>query len=439
MPLKQRLEGKDMNIAIDASTLNEKNRAGVSEYAYQLIKEFAKVSDNLYTLYFRQLPDKELIQELIGDNKNMYVKVVESKRFWTQVGLAKELNKSQFDIFFSPRHTLPILTRKTLKKVVVIHDVGYGKYHSVFKKSLFNLSTMWALRVADKVIAVSSVTKQKLLENYNIKEEKVSVVYEGVDYQFFQSTEILRSLALSQNDVEKMHRHPDFPPVIASVAWQSKTAASGTPRSDEHLRHSEVIAEESTISEDLSQIKNKYNLNNNYIFFIGTIQPRKNLKNQFKAFKNFIEQNKINDLEFVVAGANGWKYQDILDCPKKLGIENKVKFIGRVDDKDLTLLFKGAKFTTFVSKEEGFGLPILQSMASGTAVITSNVSSMPEVAGESAILADPTSINAITKGYKELYFNDALREDLRQSGLKRVLMFTWQKTAESTLQIFSKL
>jgi len=367
-----------MRIAIDASTLNEKNRAGVSEYTYQLIKEFAKTSDNSYTLYFRELPSKELMQELTGDNKNVYVKVVKSKRFWTQIGLAKELNKSDFDIFFSPRHTLPILTRKTLKKVVVIHDVGYGKYHSFFKKSLFNLSTMWSISVADKVIAVSGATKQKLLEEFKLDENKIEVIYEGVDTNVFS-------------------------------------------------RHFEV-----------ADIKKKYNLSN-YIFFIGTIQPRKNLKNQFEAFKNFIEQNNINDLEFVVAGANGWQYQDILDYPKALGIENKVKFIGRVDDKDLALLFKGAKFATFVSKEEGFGLPILQSMASGTAVVTSNVSSMPEVAGESAILVDPASIKAITKGYKELYFNDALREDLRQSGLKRVLMFTWASTAEQTLQIFNKL
>lgn len=169
----------------------------------------------------------------------------------------------------------------------------------------------------------------------------------------------------------------------------------------------------------------------NYFLFVGTVQPRKNLERVIKAFASYLHGNKG---QFVIAGSKGWLSDGIYQLPKKLGIENQVKFLGYVADKDLPALYSGAKALLFPSLFEGFGLPILEAQACGCPVITSNISSMPEVAGRGAILVDPYNIEDIVKGMKRVK-GKGEREKLIEQGFKNVKRFSWEKSARETLKV----
>lgn len=167
-----------------------------------------------------------------------------------------------------------------------------------------------------------------------------------------------------------------------------------------------------------------------YYLFVGTIQPRKNLERLMQAFSNTTGAN------LVIAGLKGWLSEEIYTLPKKLGIEKRVKFLGRVEDKDLPALYSGALALVFPSLFEGFGLPILEAQACGCPVITSNISSMPEVAGDGALYVNPDSIEDIIRGIREI---GGIREKLIKNGFENVKRFSWEKCAKETLKVLEGL
>lgn len=162
----------------------------------------------------------------------------------------------------------------------------------------------------------------------------------------------------------------------------------------------------------------------NYFLFVGTIQPRKNLE-------RLIEAVAKTDKILVIVGSKGWMSEKIYKLPKKLGIEERVKFLGYVPDRDLPALYSGAIALTFPSLFEGFGLPILEAQACGCPVLTSNVSSMPEIAGKKAIYVDPYDVNDIVKGLEKVQGAKADLENIKR--------FSWEKCAEETLKVLETL
>ncbi len=147
----------------------------------------------------------------------------------------------------------------------------------------------------------------------------------------------------------------------------------------------------------------------------------------------------LQEFKLVLVGQKGWKSEGIYNLPKQLGIEDNVKFLGRVPDNDLVGLYNGATALTYPSLFEGFGLPILEAFACGCPVITSDVSSMPEIAGDGAILVDPYNIVAISKAMRELAGNDILRSSLIKKGIVRAGEFSWQKCARETLTVLESV
>lgn len=176
---------------------------------------------------------------------------------------------------------------------------------------------------------------------------------------------------------------------------------------------------------------------NNYFLFVGTVQPRKNLTRVIQAFSRVILSDKRR-ISLVIAGQKGWMSDEIYKLPKKLGIENRVKFLGYVPDEKLPKLYAGAIALVFPSLFEGFGLPILEAQACGCPVITSNISSMPEIAGKGAILVDPYDIDDIVKGMNRI-MNHELRIKLRKAGLENIKRFSWEKCARETLQVLESV
>ncbi|MBI2334189.1 glycosyltransferase family 4 protein [Candidatus Daviesbacteria bacterium] len=169
----------------------------------------------------------------------------------------------------------------------------------------------------------------------------------------------------------------------------------------------------------------------NYFLFVGTVQPRKNLERIITAFSHQLSVDRL-----VIAGNKGWLSDKIYDLPKKLGIEKRVKFLGYVPDGKLPALYSGAIALVFPSLFEGFGLPILEAQACGCPVITSNVSSMPEVAGKGAILVDPYNIDDIVKGMERVKSQES-RVKIIKAGFENIKRFSWEKCARETLKILS--
>lgn len=366
-----------MLIGYDGSKLNWQHKTGTENYASLLLEHLLRLdSDNAYRLYVRHPLDAKYLQA------NVQQKLIKQSRLWTQVGLAAEVWRHQPDILFIPAHTMPIIHKPGLKCVVTIHDLGYEylpQHHQYPHKLYLNRTTEFAAKHASHLIAVSEFTKQDLVRKLGVSAERITVVYEGVDAQ--------------QN-----HRPTD---------------------------------------DYIKDIKKKYRLNQPYILFVGTIQPRKNLVRLIEAFAQL--KDKHPHLQLVLAGNRGWLSEDIYAAPQQLGVADRVKFLGYIDEGDKPALYAGAELTALLSLFEGFGLPILESMACGTPVIASDSSSLPEVTGDAGILVHPTDINAMATGLDKLLTNSRLRQELIAKGYQQIKKFSWQQTAEQTLKVFERV
>ena len=381
-----------MVIGYDGSEAFVKNRTGVENYAYQLLLHLSKIDHkNQYLIY---LDPRTNDPKKVGNwPSNFKFQILNFKLLWTQGGLALHSFTDPLDLLFVPAHTIPVLRRPGLKTVMTVHDLG-SEYlpamHQLKQRLYLDFITKLQLKTATKLIAVSKATKEDLIKKVGVDAKNINVIYEGINkYQNKAIVGEIKVNRLRQIDREK----------------------------------------------------------SNYFLFVSTIQPRKNLKRLIIAYALFLEDlrkknPKSNPLnlkslpKLILAGGKGWLSDEIYQLPKKLGIEKDVKFLGRVSDQQLTALYKNALAFVYPSLYEGFGLPILEAMSYGLPVITSNISSMPEVAGDSAILVDPYKVEEIRKGLAQIYQDKNLRQKLKLQGQQRLKQFSWTKSAKETLQLF---
>ena len=181
-----------------------------------------------------------------------------------------------------------------------------------------------------------------------------------------------------------------------------------------------------------------------YLLFVGTIEPRKNIVGLLHAFHHLrtrygAADSRVAETQLVVAGGTGWLYEEVQATVQELDLGGSVRFMGRVSDELLHVLYAGARANVHPAYYEGFGLPPLEAMACGTPTIVSNVSSLPEVVGDAALLVDPTSAEEIAVAMHRLIADDALHAELREKGLPRARCFSWQKAARSTLDVYRKV
>lgn len=367
-----------MTIGIDASRAFVKKRTGTENYAYQLLKHIAKIDrSNHYILYTN---GSNVVDFALPSN--FWVKSIPLPRLWTQVGLASRTFFDPVKTLFIPSHTLPVIRRPRMKTVVTIHGLEYEylpQHYQFPQKLLLNRSTEYAVRHADCLIAVSRWTKEELVRRLGADPQKIKVIYEGVDVDQFK------------------------------VDKSAKT-----------------------------RVKRKYKIRGDFILFVGTIQPRKNLERLVEAFKLLLFDYS-GPLSLVLAGKKGWMYDKILTAPKRFGVGDKVKFLGHVPDSDLVALYHGARVFCLPSLMEGFGLPVLEAMASGCPVVASRVGALPEVMGKAGLLVNPKKANEIADALSLVLKNPGLSEDLREKGLRRVKSFSWQKASAETVEILSTL
>lgn len=383
-------------IGIDGSRAFSKRRTGTENYSYQLLKKLAKIDHkNKYLIYLRPSFPKELGEEREEERidkwpKNFKFKILEYFRLWTQFGLALQTFKDSMDVLFVPAHTTPLIHKPGLKTVVTVHDLGseyLPKTHQLKQRLYLSFMQQYQLKKATKIIAVSKATKEDLVKRLGIEEKKIEVVYEGFNSDLYKPL---------KNDL-------------------------------------------------LFPILNRYVIeNSNYFLFVGTVQPRKNLARIITSFAKVIHQYTKNppvnksrlgqSPDLVIVGSKGWLSEEIYALPGKLGVEDKVKFLGYVPDEDMPGLYSGAKALIFPSLFEGFGLPILEAQACGCPVITSNLSSMAEIAGSSALLVDPYSTDDIVEGIDKIS-NQETRSKIIKAGFENIKRFSWEKCARETLKV----
>lgn len=372
-------------IAIDYTPAYEQ-RAGIGRYVRELVAALAQSDMKTeYRLFASGISKSDQIVS-IGENFQWRTTPLPSlwlSRLWHRlsVPLPVEFIVGSVDLFHSTDFVLPP-TRSSTVSVLTVHDLSFVRVPdsaSPRLKSYLDSVVPCSVRCASHVLADSEATKSDLISLYNVPVEKVSVLLSGVNQQFKQVL------------------------VRGVMTTRSKYGLGSSP----------------------------------YILSIGTVQPRKNYGRLIQALARLRSQGY--DLNLVIAGGKGWLENDIYKTLRASHMEAYVKFIGFADDADLPALYSGAICFAFPSLYEGFGLPVLEAMACGTPVITSNISSLPEVAGDAALVVDPYDVEAITHALKRVIDDSALRDRLIKAGLARAQQFTWEKSAAELMRIYTGL
>lgn len=349
-------------------------RTGTERYSYELIAALARINRrDPITLYTNGLPPA-----LPPLGPNVTLRSIPLRRLWTHARLGPTARRDHPGVLFVPSHVIPIVHPPVC--VVTLHDLGYLAFpeaHTARRRLELHLTTRWSLHAARRVIAISSATRNDLVQHYGADPARIDVVHHGLGGEF----------------------RPAEPEAIAAV-------------------------------------RAHYQLPANYLLYIGTIQPRKNLARLIAAFAQALAApGAPPDLQLVIAGRRGWLTEQIERQAVALGIGRRVRFLGYLPDADLPALISGALAFTFPSLYEGFGMPVLEAMACGTPVLCSNTSALPEVAGDAALLVDPHTDEAIAAGIIRLISEPHLRAELRTRGLAHAAGFTWERCARATLDV----
>jgi glycosyltransferase involved in cell wall biosynthesis len=300
---------------------------------------------------------------------------------WTHFRLAADLRQHPPDVLFVPAHVLPI--HCPVPAVVTVHDLGYRHYpqaHRTFDRWYLDWTTRRHTRVASYIVADSLATQKDMVDFYGADLGKIDVVYLGRDENLAPVTDV----------------------------------------------------------DLINQIQTKYGIEGDYLLYLGTLHPRKNLVRLVEAFHQTVIALQNREVKLVIAGKKGWLYDTIFEGVQQFNLTEQVIFTGYVEDGDKPALLSGALAYVFPSLYEGFGLPILEAMACGTPVLTSNISSCPEVAGEAALLVDPRNTDEIAAGLTQLITNPELRQQLIEQGYQQLQKFSWQKAAAQVFEIFER-
>ena len=305
-------------------------------------------------------------------------------RLWHRAGLPLPIEAltGPIDLYHATDFVLPPTRRRT-RTLLTVHDLSFVRVPSAASprlKAYLDAVVPSSIKAADHILADSAATKLDLTKLYGTPEEKITVLYCGVN--------------------------PRFRRVEESAELQKTQLKYGLARS-------------------------------RYLLSVGTLQPRKNYSAVVEALAAL--RRLGHDLHYVIAGGSGWLEDELAETIERTGMNDYVYLLGLVDDADLPALYTGARMLLMVSLYEGFGLPVLEAMACGTPVIASNMSSLPEVAGSAALLVDPHDIDAIRGAIHRLEIDDAKRSELTAAGYQQAGRFTWARAAQQLQSIYAEL
>ena len=362
-----------MKIAVNTRLLLKDKLEGIGWVEYETLRRMVLAHPEVeFYFLFDKSPDKSFI---FGDNVVPVTLFPPARRsflfvWYFEWSVTRALKKIKPDLFFSPDGYLSLRTK--VPSVVQFHDLNYEHYpHDVQKKYQWHYKTFFPrfARKAKRIVTVSEFSKQDIVDCYGIAPEKIDVAYNGVNEKFAPISE-----------------------------------------------------------EEKGTIRAKYTDGNPYFMFVGSLHPRKNLARLFTAFDLFKGQTPSN-VKLLIVGEKRWWSEPIEKAYSQMRFKDEVVFAGRLSADDLHLVTAAALASVYVSYFEGFGIPILEAFRCETPVITSNVTSMPEVADDAALLVDPFSEASIAEGMTEM-LDENVRENLIEKGRERVQDFSWDQAAE---------
>jgi glycosyltransferase involved in cell wall biosynthesis len=381
-----------MLIGIDASRALRAQATGTERYAQEMIRALLALPEaraHRWRLYVHEPAEPSAFLPAAGAAPAADLCRLPWRRAWTHRALAREVLRRPPDVLFVPAHVIPFVlpARRLPPSVVTVHDLGYRAFpqaHPLGQRLYLDWSTRWSVHAAERVIAVSEATQRDLARAYGTAAPKVAVVHEAA---------------------------APVPP-----------AAPG-----------EIVAAQA-----------RYGLARPYALYVGTLQPRKNLVRLLDAYArlHMADSGRADPgFDLVLAGAPGWLSVPILDAAARLqraGLAGRIHLPGYVPDGDLAALLRGARLFCYPSLYEGFGLPILEAQSAGVPVVTARNSSLPEVAGDAALLVDPEDVDALAAAMLRLSRNEDLREALIRAGHANVARFSWAKAARETLAVLEE-
>jgi len=380
-----------MIIGVDSRVLMDAQYSGVAEYTLNLLRALLKEDrTNDYALFYNSARDLGGRLPKFDQPNVSFV----GRRFPNKLlnyGLFKILNrprldqliKRRLDVFWLPHFNFMSWPRA--KNFLTVHDLSFLRYQEFFSaRNNFwhrQINAPRLIRQADRVVAISQSTKRDIVELTGVSPDKVTVIYSG-------------------------------------IAADYRPLAAADPR--------------------LAATKNKYQLPDKFILYLGTIEPRKNLVGLLEAY-NYLRQNypELAMVKLVIAGGNGWKFKEVYRAAAASPYWQDIKFLGYVEAADKSALYNLAGVFAFPSFYEGFGFPPLEALACGTPLVASFASSLPEVVGKAGILVDPYNGAAIGTALAQVLTDDNLRAALSKRGLAQVEKFTWRQTAQEYLKLLT--
>ena len=369
-----------MRIAIDGRKLHD---YGIGTYVRNLLRQLARQGGtNEYVVFCRPI-DCDAIEEL-GPRLRAVVETAGAYSIAEQFALPMALRREGAELFHAPHYVLPPLT--PCRSVVTIHDCIHLRFPQYLPSTLgyaYARGQMWtATHRAARVITVSEASKRDILHYFHIPESRIEVIYNAIDDRF----------------------------------WQEPPA------------------------DEVARVRERYRLTDPFVLYTGNIKPHKNLERLIEAF-HLLRQNSPNlsNVQLLIIGDEISKYATLRRAVHRHKLHKHVRFFGFVPDQTLAALYRLADVFVFPSLYEGFGLPPLEAMASGTPVITSNVSSLPEVVGDAAIMIDPHDPKAIAEAMHRVLTDPGLRADLRARGLARAREFSWERSIKRVREIYDEV
>lgn len=292
-------------------------------------------------------------------------------------------SKNKYDVLHFIGHIPTFLTKQTKSKIITtLHDLTpilFPNFHTTFNNYMFRYILPLTIKNSDRVIAISQATKRDIVRLLHVPDDKVSVVY-----------------------------------IAANEKFKPMKNAK-------------------------EQLKKKFRISEDFILFVSTIEPRKNLQRLIKAY--FLAKKIGMKEKLVIVGSPGWGdgYNNVRKLVKSLNLTDDILFMGYVNDKDLPFFYNSAKVFIYPSIYEGFGIPPLEAMQCGCPVIASNTSSIPEVVGDAGILIDPYNEHEMAERMLEVLKSESLRKELRERGLRQAKKFSWEKCARETIRVYESL
>jgi glycosyltransferase involved in cell wall biosynthesis len=366
-----------MNIGIMLRHI-ESQRGGIGTYTVNLLRNlFPSDRENRYFLFYR---NSAAIGRYDG-HPNVREIVVNSRTnlTWDQIAVPRAAKEHKIDLIFNPKLSVPIFA--SCKVVFVMHGGDWFVFPENYRfwdRAYHKLSTPAYFRRADSIISVSNSASADIVRHTGVDPRKLVTIYHGVGEHF-------------------------------------------SPIEDDRRR---------------GTLRQKYNLPEKYLLYVGQIYPMKNFSGILKAFSAL---RKTVPYKLVVVGKPALKFEKELKLIDTLGLQEDVIRIGWVADEDLPAIYGMATALVFPSLYEGFGIPIIEAMACGCPVLTSNRGATAEVAGDAALLVEPTEVASISEGMHRLIEDADLRERLIAKGLRRCRDFTWENCAKRTIALFRKI